>query len=362
MKTIAVSVTNDLVTDQRVKKVCQSLSKQGYTVVLIGRKLKYSLPIDRAYKTKRFLLPFNKGFLFYATYNVRLFFTLLFFKKDILLANDLDTLPANFLVSKLQGKKLVFDSHELFSEIPELIDKPIVKNFWLRIEKTIIPKLKNCYTVCDSIANYYEKLYNTPFKVIRNLPISKENTITKFSFSTNKKIILYQGAVNIGRGLELMIHTMKYLNNHLLVIIGDGDIASKLQKQVATENMTSKVVFLGRIAPEKLQKLTPNAHVGISLEEDLGLNYRYALPNKIFDYIQSEVPVLVSDLPEMKQVVLTYKVGEVVKNRNPKLLAMQIEQIIKTDYKKALQKAKKELIWATEEKKLYTVFKKLHSD
>ena len=106
MKRIIVSVTNDLVTDQRVDKTCDVLTEIGFEVILVGRKLKNSLPIHRKYSTKRFRLVFNKGILFYAEYNTRLFLFLLFSRKSFLFSNDLDTLLPNYLISKIQKKKL----------------------------------------------------------------------------------------------------------------------------------------------------------------------------------------------------------------------------------------------------------------
>ena len=288
MKRVIVTVTNDLFTDQRVAKVCNTLINNNFDVLLIGRKLKKSKFLERTYKTKRFNLYFNTGFLFFAEYNVRLFFFLLFTKKDILLANDLDTLLPNYLIGKIQRKKVVFDSHELFPEIPELINRPKVKKIWLYLEKWMIPKLLNNYTVCDSIANFYKNNYLSNFQTIMNLPTKKEVKKGVFSFETNaKKIILYQGAINIGRGLENLVETMTFLEHHLLVIIGDGDIYNSLKDSIYSKNLNNKVVLLGKIAPKDLHKLTPLADLGISLEEDLGLNYRFALPNKIFDYIQA---------------------------------------------------------------------------
>ena len=158
MKRIIVSVTNDLTTDQRVDKVCNTLSKMGFKVLLIGRKFKNSEKLNRNYNTFRFKLLFNKGFLFYAEYNLRLFFKLFFIKKEILLSNDLDTLLPNYLISKIFKTKLVYDSHELFTEVPELINRPFVQNFWLTIEKNILPNIKNCYTVNSEIA----KIYSSP--------------------------------------------------------------------------------------------------------------------------------------------------------------------------------------------------------
>ena len=361
LKKIIVTVTNDLTSDQRVHKVCRTLHNAGYDVFLIGRKLSNSKPLNRSYRTKRISLLFNKGVLFYAEFNLRLFFVLLFYKKDVLLANDLDTLLPNYLISKLQIKKLVYDSHELFSEIPELVNKPFTKKVWRSLERLVLPNLKNTYTVSNSIADYYDKKYQTKFKVIRNLPLMIR-TISKGNFSFDhkeEKIILYQGAINIGRGLELIINTMPFISNCILVIIGNGDIIKNLKSYVKNINLVKKVRFLESLTPNELQKITPLANIGISIEEDLGLNYRFSLPNKIFDYINAEVPILVSNLPEMRKIIDTHKVGEIVKERSPQKLALQIKELLKKDYSEELKKAKKELIWENQEEELLAIFRNI---
>lgn len=357
MKKIIISVTNNLITDQRVEKVCNTLYKNDFDILLIGRNYpkKSTIKLNRPYKTKRIQLIFNKGILFYIEYNIRLFFILLFSKKELLLSNDLDTLLPNFLVSKIQRKKLIFDSHELFSEIPELVHRKTVKVVWLGLEKLLIPKLKNAYTVCQSIANYYLENYNTRFNVIPNFPI-KKNTASKQVLNSNKKVIIYQGAVNIGRGLELMIDTMQYLDGYLLLIVGTGDIINDLKNKTTKEKLEGKVQFYGQISPSELDQLTPNAVLGISLEEDLGLNYRYALPNKIFDYIQAEVPILVSDLPEMKNIVEKHAVGEVLQIRDPQQIANQIKKMVAKNFTKQLKRAKQKLIWQQNEQELISLF------
>ena len=361
LKKIIVTVTNDLTSDQRVHKVCRTLHNAGYDVFLIGRKLSNSKPLNRSYRTKRISLLFNKGVLFYAEFNLRLFFVLLFYKKDVLLANDLDTLLPNYLISKLQIKKLVYDSHELFSEIPELVNKPFTKKVWRSLERRVLPNLKNTYTVSNSIADYYDKKYQTKFKVIRNLPLMIR-TISKGNFSFDhkgEKIILYQGALNIGRGLELIINTMPFISNCILVIIGNGDIIKNLKSYVKNINLVKKVRFLESLTPNELQKITPLANIGISIEEDLGLNYRFSLPNKIFDYINAEVPILVSNLPEMRKIIDTHEVGEIVKDRSPQKLALQIKELLKKDYSEELKKAKKELIWENQEEELLAIFRNI---
>ena len=359
MKRILISVTNDLSTDQRVEKTCEVLSEIGYDVILVGRKLKKSFPIQRNYKTIRFRLLFNVGFLFYAEFNIRLFIYLLFTKKDLLFSNDVDTLLANYIISKLQNKKLVFDSHELFSEIPELVHKKRVKSVWLFLEKTIIPKLQTVITVSDSIKKHYKNLYGISAIVVRNIPEIKTINPKEFKIETKgKKIILYQGSVNIGRGLELMIETMSLLEEYIFVIIGDGDITEKLKNKVKNLSLVDRVKFLGKKSPNELKKLTPNAAIGISLEEDLGLNYRYALPNKIFDYLHANVPVIVANLKEMKTLISQYSFGKVLQERSTECLAKTIKSMEFVSYKKELKDAKEELNWSIEKEKLTSIFLK----
>ena len=144
---IIVSVTNDLTTDQRADKICNTLTELGYDVLLIGRYFKSSRFIYRNYETKRFQLWFNKGPLFYANYNLRLFIFIFWYKPDLLWSNDLDSLPCNFLYAKFKKNvKLIFDSHEYFTEVPELISNPLKKWFWKMLERLMLPKLKNVLT------------------------------------------------------------------------------------------------------------------------------------------------------------------------------------------------------------------------
>jgi len=356
-------VTNDLATDQRVFRTCDCFNEMGFDILLIGRQLKNSLAVNNNYKTIRFRLIFNKGFLFYAEYNIRLFFKLLFTKKQLLYSNDLDTLLPNFLVSKLNSSKLIYDSHEYFTEVPELISRPRTRSFWLTLEKFIFPKLKNVITVNQKLAEIYSNKYKVPVTVIKNVPYSCSETSFRplLNLPENQKIILYQGALNIGRGLELMIDSLKYLKNHLLVLAGDGDITAQLKLRVTRNHLEDRVKFTGKLLPDELIKLTHQADLGLSLEEDLGLNYRYCLPNKVFDYIHAGIPVLVSKLPLLEELLNQYKIGECLNTRNPKSLAAAIEKMIvnKSDYLHDLEKAATDLNWNHEKKTLIEFIKKI---
>ena len=356
-----ISVTNDLVADNRVHKVSNTLTDMGFGVVLIGRKLPGSQQVEeRRYSTRRFRLPFIKGPLFYACFNIRLFLFLLFSKFDVLLSNDLDTLPANYIASRIKNKPLVYDSHEYFTEVPELVNRPIVRRIWEWMEGVMVPQVDEAYTVCDSIAAIYSEKYRKNFHVIRNVPYGSVFRPV-VAEGQEKPLILYQGALNVGRGLNQAIMAMHYLNNIRLVIAGDGNLRKDLEQIVASENLSDKVEFLGKLPINKLAEITSLASVGLSLEEDIGLNYRYALPNKLFDYIQARVPVLVSDLPEMAGVVRNYNIGEVASGLNPRRLADVLEEMIYNSRKRKvwinnLEKASQELVWEKEENILKEIF------
>jgi len=351
---IIVSVTNDLTTDQRADKICNTLTELGYDVLLIGRYFKSSQFIYRAYETKRFHLWFNNGPLFYANYNIRLFIFLLWYKPDALWSNDLDSLPCNFLYAKLKSVQLIFDSHEYFTEVPELINNPLKQRFWKTLERLMLPKIKNVFTVSQSIADLYEKEYNIKVHLLRNVPLlNKKTTEVENLKVVGKKIIIYQGAINVNRGIEQMVLAMLHLENTILYIAGAGDISEKIKTLIETNNLSQKVKMLGRIPLEKLHNYTVQADLGLSLEEDAGLNYRFALPNKLFDYIQAEVPVLVSNLPEMKNLVEHYQVGEIIENHTPEHIAAKIKSMLDNQdqlptWKANTQKAAQELNWEKE--------------
>lgn len=346
-----VAVTNDLTTDQRAHKICTTLLSLNYNVVLVGRLKKDSLPLQtQAYATKRFKLWFNKGAFFYANYNIRLFFFLLFSKQSLIWSNDLDTLPTCFLASKMKSNTLVFDSHEYFTEVPELIPRPKIQAFWKKIERFILPQLTKVITVCNGIAEIYRKEYNIDVKVVRNVPFLKASSpLSKKS----EKIILYQGAINVNRGIETMVKAMQYIDGATLQLIGKGDISASIQQLIEQLDLKDKVIMLGEIPYQELKNYTQQATIGLSLEENVGLNYQLALPNKLFDYIHAEIPVLVADLPEMSTLVKQYQLGEVAQSTDPKVLANQLNEMLKNEpqlnsWKANAAKAKQELNWEKE--------------
>ena len=365
-----VSVINDLVTDNRVNKTCMALIECGYDVTLVGRKLSNSLPIPNwSFKTIRFKMIFKKGPLFYFFFNFRLFFVGLINKTDLFYANDLDTLAPMFLLSKLKKKPLIYDSHELFCEVPELKASRIKKSIWQKLEGYIIPKLKTCITVNDSIAKIYEAKYNVPFYIIRNISDFDQTFIPKsrvqLSLPEDKKIILLQGAgINVDRGAEELIDAMEFVQNAVLYIIGSGDVWENLkQKVLFNKNIQNKVVLINKLPKSELINYTFNADIGLSIDKNTNLNYLYSLPNKIFDYIQAEIPILASRLPEIENIILQYKIGDFIDDHNPKTIANKLNEMLYSQqlssYKKYLAIAKKEITWKSEKEKLLTIIKNI---
>ncbi len=365
MKRIVLSVTNDLVTDQRVHRVAATLMKHGAQVTLVGRLLHNSLPIHREYATHRMRLLFKRSWLFYAEYNIRLFCYLFIKKSEILVSNDLDTLPANYLVSKMRRKTLVFDAHELFTEVPELIDRKLIKSIWQTLERRILPGIKHAYTVSQSVADTYFKRYGTKIEVVRNLPV-KWNDVDRnnpYPGLPASDFVLYQGAINKGRGLEALVDAFAYIHEIKCVIAGDGDIQQSLKERIDSKNLQDKIILLGKLPFSDLKRVTPYAVLGLSIEENMGLNYYNALPNKVFDYIQAKVPVLVSNFPEMRRIVTSFEVGEILVSHEPKELATQLEQMVHKSknglWQTNLSKAAQELCWEMEETALMKIYNPL---
>lgn len=344
----------------------------GHEVLVIGRKLRSSPHmVGRRYRTLRFRLWFEKGPLFYAAYNLRLLIFLLRNKVDILFSNDLDTLPANYLASKIKRIPLVYDSHEYYTGVPELEGRPMVKAIWHWFERKMIPNLRYAITVNDSIAKLYQDKYGIEFTVVRNLPIldleerhEKSYLRKELGLPTDKKIVILQGAgINIQRGAEEAVEAMQHIEGGLLLIVGSGDVLPLLKKMVATLNLEAKVKFHPRQPAKILRRFTQASDIGLSLDKDTNMNYRFSLPNKIFDYIQAGIPVLASDLPEVKKIIEGYGVGMISPSHDPQVLARCIREILaKTDdplLKERIDKAAYELHWGNEQHYLIELLKKV---
>ena len=366
-KTIYCTVTNDLNQDQRMHRICTSFIKMGYNVCLVGRLKPQSpaLPV-KPYLQVRLRCTFNKGFLFYAEYNFRLLIFLLFrVNPDIIYSVDTDTVAACALSKKLRSKKMIFDAHEHFSEVPEVINRPFVKRIWQIIEKIFIPWADECITVNKSLADLFTKKYNKLFTPIYNVP-SKSDIHTPANLNT-KPYLLYQGMLNRGRGLEVMIEAMPLINLVDLQIIGDGDISEKLKKQANESPAKNRISFTGWLPPSEIKSITAGATMGINLLDAESKSYYFSLANKFFDYVHACVPSVNMNFPEYRHIINQYKVGILISNLDKIEIAHSINALLKDESKYVSMKstcsaANDVYNWENEEIKLKKLMEKLSAN
>ena len=341
-----MAVSNDLLTDQRVARHRQTLVEAGCDVLLVGRN---------ELKPRH-----SKGWLFYAELNHLLWRRLRHSKVDIVWANDTDTLLGCFLASRRHGVQLVMDAHELFPEVPELQHKPLVRWVWHTIERMLMPQCNALLTVCQSIADHYRHELGVRMEVVRNLSTSSLKKEDLPPNDTGTKTLLYQGCVNIGRGVDWAIDALEWLPDCRLVVAGGGDLLEAMQSYACSKPWSNRIEFTGRMTPEELHALTPHADVGLVMLEDMGLSYHYALPNRIGDLVQAGVPMVVSDLPEMASVVRHFRVGAVMREPGAKALAEAVRSVLARQWSgEDFSAARHDMDWKKEKEKLIEIVEQL---
>lgn len=357
---VIFTVTTDLTYDQRMIRICASLADAGYRVLLIGRKQKASVPLTvQPFKQKRISCFFEKGKLFYAEYNLRLFFFLLFKEMDCICTIDLDTILPGYFISKIKRIKRVYDAHELFCEMKEIVTRPGIYKIWKKIERYTVPKFPLGYTVNQPIADEFKKMYGVQYEVIRNIALLKEiKPVDK-----TEKFILYQGAVNEGRCFETLIPAFKNINCKLW-ICGDGNFMPQARQLVGDHHLQDKVIFKGKISPDELASITQQAYIGITLFDDRGLSNYYSLANRFFDYLHAGIPQLCVNYPVYAGLNNTLPIALLVDDTSALNLATQLNNLLSNEvlYKELQQnclRVRQELNWQQEEKKLIQFYKNI---
>jgi glycosyltransferase involved in cell wall biosynthesis len=278
-------------------------------------------------------------------------------------------LPIAYFVKLFYGKKykVVYDAHELETAIQGLkgIKKIIVK--WA--ERNLINTADKVIVVSDSIANEYVKLYNIKKPiVILNAPyyinkVEKRDIFRQeLNIRLDQNIFLYQGLLSDGRGLDILVKTFKSFqsDSNIIIFMGHGDMKDKIQNEAAKNK---NIYFYNSVSPNILLNYTSSADYGISLIEDTCLSYHYCLPNKLFEYLMSFIPVIVSDLPEMRKVVEGNNVG-VVSKINAESLGAKIKSIIEIDKSLIMDnitRTRKIYNWEEQEILLIKLYKELYN-
>jgi glycosyltransferase involved in cell wall biosynthesis len=357
---IYCTVTNDLNYDQRMIRICTSLAAAGYTVCLVGRKMNNSIALnDQPFFQKRLPCFFEKGKLFYAEYNVRLFFYLLFKRMDCICVIDLDTIVPGYFISKLKSIKRVYDAHELFCEMKEIVTRPSVYKIWKNIERFSVPRFVHGYTVNRTISDEFKKMYGVNYEVIRSIALKENQEIPE----KKERYILYQGAVNEGRSFETLIPAMKTVQAQLL-ICGDGNFLKKARDLVKDNNLQKKIIFKGKVLPRELKEITRNAWIGITLFDNRGLSNFYSLANRFFDYMHAGIPQLCVDFPVYREINDQYNVAVLTTDTGAENLAAQINTLLLDNmlYHRLQQNclaAREVLNWQNEAKKLISFYKQI---
>jgi glycosyltransferase involved in cell wall biosynthesis len=348
--------------------MAESVSRLNCEITIIGRRLGDCCNSDSVpYKTVRLKMLFKKGFLFYSSFNFRLFFYLLFHRFDLIVANDLDTLLPGFLISKLKRVKLVYDSHEYFTGLPEIQERRFVKFVWTRMEKIIFPSLKYVITVSEPIASLYESMYGIRPVVIRNFSKNADH-ISPFLRSdlgialTDILLVIQGTGINIDKGAEELIDALSITEGISLLVIGRGDIVSLLKNKVIEMKIAEKVKFIPTVSWNMLMKYTKSADIGMCLEKDTNLNYRFSLPNKLFDYIAAGIPVIAGNLPETGKIIRISRCGIIIDMVTPGDIVKALNELkmnpdMLAEYRRNAVMAAKSLNWETESKKVEDLYK-----
>jgi glycosyltransferase involved in cell wall biosynthesis len=357
---IYCTVTNDLNYDQRMIRICTSLAGAGYDVTLVGRESRGlrgtrgsgetwalgsgsrgSLPlVERPYRQHRLKMWSGRGKLFYLEYHIRLFFYLLTQKMDGICAIDLDSILPCYFISRLRRIPRVYDAHELFCEMKEVVTRPLIYKAWKAVERFAVPAFPHGYTVNELIAAEFGRLYGVEYAVIRNLPVlegelaARDNEGTRgneggrmrgdegggqqvhlsggqqghVSGGQPERFILYQGAVNEGRCFETLIPAMAQVDAKL-VICGEGNYLERARELVQRYGLAEKIVFKGSVLPGELKAITRSAWCGVTLFDRRGLSNYYSLANRFFDYMEAGIPQLAMNYPAYRQINNCYPIA-----------------------------------------------------
>ena len=373
LKKIVSIVINNFKNDSRVLKENISLQNAGYDVQVVALweegvkefETVQNIPVHRVVlQSKNWstngLIQLLKYFEF--IYRVVKGYR----DSDIVHCNDLNTLPVAVIIKKFFNKnvKIVYDAHEYETET--LYSTGIRKKIAQKLEKSLIRYTDRVITVSETIANEYVRLYNIEKPVlVFNTPYYKEIKPTnifreKFHISKEKNIFLYQGALSQGRGIEILLEAFTSLDeNNIIIFMGYGLLEDHI-KESAKKYMN--IYFHEAVAPEEVLAYTSSANFGISTIEDSCLSYRYCLPNKMFEYMMAGLPVIVSDLPEMKKIIEVFNVGVVLHENSINGMKDAIGELEKLDkyvLKENLKQIKHQYNWEEQERKLLKVYNAL---
>ncbi len=355
---ISILVSNNIRQDQRMKKISLVLAEMGFDVELVGRKIYPNDHLELSDRKVHLLkLPFNSGVLFYLSYAIYSFLYLLRTRPQIIYSVDCDTLLPAILYKIIFGKKLIYDAHELFDQVPELDKSPMKRKIWRALESWGSKHALLNIAVAPTIAGILSDRNKVPFQIIRNLSSKPKVHINHNNY--DKKILLYQGMLNEGRGLEFIIESMEYLEAWHLWIIGNGDLEQALISQASKSSARDRIKFYGFIDPENLPELTRQATWGLNILDDRSKSYFLSLANRTFDYLAAGLPAIHMAFPEYQHLQNEYQCFRLLDKMDRTTFIKIIEQTNEEEYlhiKENSKKAMEQLNWEHESIRLKELF------
>ncbi len=315
---ICMFVLNSYLNDGRVRRTCRYLSERGYKVTVIAESPSGDddyLEIDgvNVYRLDDSGLPTTKGrFIKYMT---RAAIKAAGIKADVYHAFDLDTLPPAFIASVLNRGRLLYEAHEYYVGIQALLKRPFTKTIWSILERLLIHKADRVITVSQSIADKLASRYAilTPDVIYScTNPVNTERSDylrENYSIPPDKFIVLYTGILREGQGLMILPEVFSKTDKAVMVLVGDGPLRMELETKSRELNTEERMIYAGQVDYDELEKYYNSADAGILLMEPIAENNRYALPNKFFGYLSAGLPVIVSDIPELKRFVDEHSLG-----------------------------------------------------
>lgn len=250
-------------------------------------------------------------------------------------ASDLYTLPAMHQAARRHQAHLVFDSRELYTHLPATVGRPWVRAAWSLLQHRYIRQADCVYTVSERIAQHLKKHFHIhSVHVMHNVPGPQTAPATTVSLHADlnlppeTRIILHQGNLQKHRGIPMMVESMRWVDGAVLIFMGTGPYRSRVKSLVNRLDLDSKIRFMDPVPPDQLLPVTASADIGLTFLEDCCLNHRYALPNKLFEYLAAGVPVIASDLPEIAQIIKRFHVGCVVAPGDAKALGNALHHAV----------------------------------
>jgi len=314
-------VLNPYVSDGRVRRTCRYLSSSGFDVVVIAESqsgVDDESDIDgvRVIRLASGGWPTSKGR--FIKFMLRAAMRGAAIKAEIYHAFDLDALAPAVIASIWNRGSVVYEAHEYYVGLEALLGRPFTKMAWIIWEWLLIFIADRTITINNSIADKLRSRYGIQrpdviYSCAENCNSKKNGLLRKrYDIQDQKLIALYTGILRKGQGLEILLEAFSEIESTELVIIGSGPMEDKLKEKWKMLKLERKVIFVGQVEYDELGDYYASADIGILLMEPEAENNRLALPNKFFAYLSAGLPVIVSDIPELRHFVGDYELGLVI--------------------------------------------------